>query len=144
MTTITEDRKFAEFARGAALAAAWANEHPDLGEGVYMYPRIDLITNRVFVNVQCTSRDALTRVARVLKSEAGKLDKDYTDVAFYVCCKTPEGLDVRAWAVRDEVCEQVVVGTETVEVPDPAAPLVTIERDVVRWECTPLLDGDSS
>jgi len=40
---------------------------------------------------------------------------------------------------REEVCTRRVVGTETVEVPDPDAPLVAIEREVVEWDCAPLL-----
>lgn len=43
------------------------------------------------------------------------------------------------FAYRSAVCERVVTGTEQVEVPDPAAPLVTIVRDVVEWVCSPLL-----
>lgn len=44
-------------------------------------------------------------------------------------------------AHRAEVCEAVVVGTETVEIPDPdvVVPMVTVERDVVEWKCSPIL-----
>lgn len=50
------------------------------------------------------------------------------------------------WAVstaRDNVCERVVVGTETVTetIPDPDAPTITREvtRDIVEWKCGPIL-----
>lgn len=47
------------------------------------------------------------------------------------------------FARRDEVCEKVVVGTETVAIPDPVAlaavPTVEVEREVVEWKCRPLL-----
>ena len=49
------------------------------------------------------------------------------------------GIALQHQAARDEVCERRVVGTETVEVPDPDAPLVTIEREIVEWDCKPLL-----
>lgn len=44
-------------------------------------------------------------------------------------------------AERDEVCEAVVVGTETVEIPDPdvVVPTITVERDLVEWKCSPIL-----
>lgn len=44
-------------------------------------------------------------------------------------------------AKRDQVCEAVVVGTETVEIPDPdvVVPTVTVERPVVEWKCSPIL-----
>jgi hypothetical protein len=60
-----------------------------------------------------------------------------------------DGLGVLVIADRDEVCERVVVGTETVteERPDPEAlaalPTVTVteEREVVEWRCGSLLSG---
>lgn len=42
-------------------------------------------------------------------------------------------------APRDDVCERRVVGVETVEIPDPAAPKVTVEREIVEWDCKPVL-----
>lgn len=54
-------------------------------------------------------------------------------------------LDV--YAARDQVCERVVTGTETVtkQVPDPAAPLVEVTEEVeqVEWVCRPLLAAES-
>lgn len=49
------------------------------------------------------------------------------------------GVSVRYLADRDQVCTRRVVGTETVEVPDPDAPLVTIEQEIVEWDCAPIL-----
>lgn len=44
---------------------------------------------------------------------------------------------------RSQVCERVVVGTETVteEVPDPNAPKVKrpVTREIVEWKCEPIL-----
>lgn len=42
------------------------------------------------------------------------------------------------------VCERVVVGTETVEIPDPNAPKVTVEQDIVEWKCPPVLDPEAA
>jgi hypothetical protein len=51
---------------------------------------------------------------------------------------------VQVWGMvqRAEVCTSRVVGTETVEIADPLAPKVTITRDVVEWDCSPLLAGE--
>jgi len=38
-------------------------------------------------------------------------------------------------AIRDEVCERVEVGVETVEVYDPDAPKITVTRPVYEWNC---------
>lgn len=46
---------------------------------------------------------------------------------------------VRVWTARENVCSRRVVGTETVEVPDPDAPMVMIEREVYEWDCVPIL-----
>ena len=55
------------------------------------------------------------------------------------------GVRLRLIGTRSQVCERKVVGTETVEVPDPAyiaaAPLVTETREVVEWECASVLGG---
>lgn len=37
------------------------------------------------------------------------------------------------------ICERVVVGTRTVEKPDPDAPMVEVEEEVVEWRCPPVL-----
>lgn len=47
--------------------------------------------------------------------------------------------EVRFQCLRETVCERVVVGTEKVMVPDPDAPKVEKEREVVEWRCAPLL-----
>jgi hypothetical protein len=53
------------------------------------------------------------------------------------------GLHVEVIVDRPAVCERVVTGTKTVtrEVPDPAAPKVTVTEEVetAEWVCRPLL-----
>lgn len=46
---------------------------------------------------------------------------------------------IEAWATRDRVCERVVTGTEMVEIADPDAPKLQVEREIVEWVCSPLL-----
>lgn len=55
------------------------------------------------------------------------------------------GVPVRIYVARDAVCERVVVGTETVEVPaQPAVEAHTQTREVVDWRCAPLLAAAES
>jgi hypothetical protein len=57
------------------------------------------------------------------------------------------GLKIECWAMREQVCERVVVGTREVirEVPDPealaAVPTTVVTETVedVEWRCAPLL-----
>lgn len=46
---------------------------------------------------------------------------------------------VQLMVAREVVCVSRVVGTKTVEVPDPDAPKVTKEVEVLEWDCLPLL-----
>lgn len=50
-----------------------------------------------------------------------------------------DALALKVVAPRSEVCERKVVGVELVEVPDPNAPTVTVEREVVEWVCGSVL-----
>jgi hypothetical protein len=87
------------------------------------------------------ARDEMLAAIRML---GGKWDKDaLTDDDDYFGMTRDFGgnVTVYVYAPRRIVCEAVVVDTETVEIPDPELiadiPLVTVERDVVRWECPP-------
>jgi hypothetical protein len=81
---------------------------------------------------------AAAMFARLARMLGGTRTKDADDTYVTVTRKFgPLAVDV--YTTRDLVCERVVVGTETVEVPDPNAPKVTVEREVVEWKCTPVL-----
>lgn len=49
-------------------------------------------------------------------------------------------IEVQVYTSRDQVCTRRQVGVETVEVPDPTAPKVKIDRPVYEWDCTPVLN----
>lgn len=53
----------------------------------------------------------------------------------------PGGVRIQYQADRERVCVRRVIGTEQVEVPDPDAPAVTIDREIVQWDCAPILGG---
>jgi hypothetical protein len=79
---------------------------------------------------------ALTDGARI-----GEVDKKVggDETIMFVERHFAGGVRLSYQAQRDEVCTRRVVGTETVEVPDPAAPKVTVEREIVEWDCEPIL-----
>jgi hypothetical protein len=87
------------------------------------------------------AREELAAAARVMPC---RLDKDATEKWFNLDGWL-HGLRIQLTAVRDAVCERVVLGTETVvtTVPDPAVevPLVEVteQREIVEWRCGPLL-----
>lgn len=52
-----------------------------------------------------------------------------------------DGIKLAIFTQRDQVCERIVTGTETVTIPAvEARPARTEEREVVEWRCEPLLD----
>lgn len=140
--TMTENptlEKLDRFAADAWAAARWV-EGIDLPDNVHARPRYDIAgTERFVLDLQCTTRDAMAAAIRILKANFGKLEKRYIDSIFDVTATMPGGCMVRAWSMRNTVCEAVVVGSETVEVADPAAPKITVTRDVIEWRCEPVL-----
>lgn len=68
----------------------------------------------------------------------GKWDKDIND-NYAGLVRSFGPIEMHVYVNRAAVCEKHVVGVETVEVPDPNAPKVTVEREIVAWECKPLL-----
>lgn len=83
----------------------------------------------------------------VSKAMGGHREKDIGD-GFAGLKGAIDGVRINALVPREQVCTRRVVGTETVEVPDPAAlaavPKVAVEREVVEWDCHPILAGGAS
>ena len=64
-------------------------------------------------------------------------DPDSTTLALNGMCG---GVPISIYVLREAVCERVVVGTETVELPaQEALPARTETRERVEWVCSPLL-----
>lgn len=80
--------------------------------------------------------DACVRWA---KEHFGAGKKDAASDLFKVSFSTSGGWLVEVFASREQVCERVLVGTETAEVPDPDAPTITVERPVFEWRCGSIL-----
>lgn len=77
------------------------------------------------------------KVAAIRRAVGGKWDKRESatgDQMSFVC----EGYQIQV--DRETVCERRVVGTETVVVPAvEAQPARTETRDLVEWDCVPIL-----
>lgn len=82
--------------------------------------------------------DEFRTLARAL---GGDREKDAADD--YMTVRRHFGpIEVQVYTARDKVCTRRQVGIETVEVVDPNAPKVTIERPVFEWDCAPVLNDD--
>lgn len=135
----------AEYIAGLRLLAVLLEQHPDLPLPYYgaseTYGRM---------TVFCSSREQIAEFARLLPGQSTKhVDQDNSNYGFALH-GTLAGLHLDIRAHRDEVCERVVTGTETVvkQVPDPTVdvPLVEVTEDVeiVEWRCAPLLSDAPS
>lgn len=90
--------------------------------------------------------DDLAELARAAAQFGAKVEKSITEQQYNLVISFGS-LKAEALAAREQVCERVVVGTETVtkRVPDPAklaeVPEVEVTETVerVEWQCRPLL-----
>jgi hypothetical protein len=72
----------------------------------------------------------------------GKWDKVTSEAYFSLVQIIGENVKVELQTARNTACTPRVVGTETVEVKDySSVPTKTIERDIVEWDCNPVLDA---
>lgn len=87
-----------------------------------------------------TAKDDQRRtIAKVARAIGGKWEKSAGYDAFYLTQEF-DLLRVTISAEREQVCTRRVVGTETVTLPAvKAAPERTEEREVVEWDCDPIL-----
>lgn len=112
------------------LLAAWCDQHPE----------IPVTCSGPYAHAFAKDREQLTEWIRALSHGApiGSVRKEAGD-AYAGAVRTFGSIELRVLCSRDQVCERIVVGTRPVEVPDPeivaAAPLVTIDEEIVEWRC---------
>lgn len=90
-------------------------------------------------------------IARAAARAGAKVNKDYSDPWMHLRLNFGP-IQLTAFAGREQVCERVVTGVETVTktVKDPAALAavpeveVTEEVEIVEWVCSPLLEAVSA
>ena len=90
--------------------------------------------------LQILSVNTKAEVAELAR-QMGDCDKTISDSIFTVV-KRFGPVEVRGVAYREQVCERIVVGYETVTVPaQPAKPEQTIAKEIVEWKCGSLMSS---
>lgn len=108
----------------------------ELADFLALHPDVPCDSYGVSMQVYGLNKDDLVRAVRAGGVEWRKLHfGSYFELRATFSGEVSIGLNTD----REQVCEKRVVGQETVEVPDPDAPKVTVTRDVIEWDCTPLL-----
>lgn len=133
-TNATPDRR-AEYTAGLRMLADLLDAHPEL-----MTPHNEIQVIPIGAEL---AREQLAAWARALP---GKKDKQITDEMANLLGSL-RGVKIQVLAYRDEVCERVTTGVETVtkRVKDPAALAAVPEIEVTEqveqyeWVCRPML-----
>lgn len=85
-----------------------------------------------YTDAQATARD-------IRRTIGGTWDKSYSGEDL-VLRRDHAGITYTITVKREAVCTRRVVGTETVTLPAQAAlPERTVEREVIEWDCDPIL-----
>lgn len=107
----------------------------DLADFIEVHPDIAFANlggseyNKAYVF--CNDADHMASVRRTI---GGRWTKNVDTNYFNLNGKVGEAF-VQLTVSRNIVCERVVVGTETKLVPDPEAPKVEVEQEIVEWVC---------
>jgi len=87
--------------------------------------------------------ETLAAAARTIKPATKRFDSWTATVE----AQLPHGTPIRFFTDRSNACEQVVVGTEEVEVEEVVVPAQTVTKTVTKniteWKCNPILDDES-
>jgi hypothetical protein len=144
----TTDLTIADVMAGYEALNAFLADHPDLPPAAvnpYYIGTVRIWLHRSQFDDDQACRAEFVRCARALMAGApiGSVEKSASDTAQTVRRKFgPVTLAVHA--SRDAVCTKRVIGTEKVTVPDPTAPTVEIEREIVEWICEPILPAEQT
>lgn len=116
--------------------AAWRTAHPEIPGR--------MITSTIFCVHDHLTDLSHADIVRAIADGAplGSIEKrpgNANEELLFVRRHFGHDVTVSYSTLRDEVCTRRVVGTETVRVPDPDAPLVEVVREIVEWDCAPIL-----
>jgi hypothetical protein len=143
---MSDNKLAAEQAAGLRAIADMIEANPHLAQNFAS------TLNRSGLNVHVCSDDRaaeMGQIARIALRHGAKVDKDIDDT-WHNLVMMFGTVKATVLAYRNEVCERVVTGTQTVTktVKDPVAlaavPEVEVTEDVetVEWVCKPLLASD--
>ena len=136
-----------DLASGLRLLAIMIEENPEIAANFSH----SLQWSGISVHLNSSDRIAeMTNLGRIARRHGATTTKDVTESMHNLVCDFG-GVKTKVLAYREEVCERVVVGTETVTktVKDPEILAtvpeveVTEEVEIVEWQCKPLLAAEA-
>lgn len=140
MTEPTLEQPEADLIAGLRSLAGMLEARPDLARRIrYSSPQI---------LVSADDKQEVAEFVRAAKAHGATITKSASDASNYFSALCQFGrITLDVYVPREEMCERVVVGTETVttKVPDPVAlaavPHVEVTETVekVEWRCHPIM-----
>lgn len=132
-----------QLADGLTALAEFIRANPELADDLrYPFDRV-----HVPINTDPDPRARLAVYARAAKAAGAEVTKSFDDAWAGLDLAFGDHVRLSVYADRGQVCERRVVGIRQVtkEVPDPDAPriTVTVDQEIVEWECTPLLADEA-
>lgn len=133
-------------ASGLRLLATMIEENPQLAKNF----RYTLKTSGISLHPRGLDQAAeQAEIARIARRYGATTTKDISETLHNLVCDFGD-IKVQALALREEVCERVVVDTKTITktVKDPAllaeVPDVEVTEtvEIVEWQCKPLLAAE--
>lgn len=122
--------------KAVALIAAMAAENEEFAK--------EIASGLYYVSILGRENPAkfMYELAKLARKYGAVTEKRYVDNDFHIDVLL-EGMEAFSiFTPRKAVCEARVVGTEEVEVPDfTAVPTKKVQRDVIEWDCHPLLES---
>lgn len=129
------------FAQKLRAAADLIEAHPELPiPCVFGYQSNHAVeVTWQLMNTEGVKDDQRSAAIQIVQAIGGKWDKEPWGDRFDMVTRR-DGLKIEVFTQRDQVCERVVTGTETVTIPAVEAQAERVEeREVVEWRCEPLL-----
>lgn len=124
---------------GLQALAAWREAHPEISGHLYAGTSF-LVTDSN--NKGLSPAEIVRHIAHgALIGDITKKPGTSNPEIMFIDRQFGGEVEISYQASRDQVCTRRVTGVETVEVPDPDAPLVKVEREIVEWDCEPILAG---
>ncbi len=139
--TITPQVEREQYITGlrALVRALEADETLPLPQSEISWP-VQIYDDETYAADDAAVKVALAKIARLMD---GPAIKNYDDDEFFRMRGSIGGLQIRAWAMRDQVCRKVVKGTKEVTA-EVATQFETVTKTVedVEWVCEPLLAAE--
>lgn len=138
-------------AAGLRRLAGVIDANPGLAAGFHYYLQ-DPGLSWSPLHGDADQKSQLAAFTRAFLAAGASIEKSSSEAGYFYVKAALGGVTVQGWAYRDQVCERVVIDTETVTktVKDPEALAavpeieVTETRDIVEWKCSPLLEERAS